>query len=84
MDRCDIAVSYRALRAPGPDDDVPLVYKGFDTCREALCQLENVPTGWFDRTRIRGPEGTLALRALTSVAWWGALDLEMIIATERR
>jgi hypothetical protein len=70
----DIAFGVRALRT----DDV--IYQT-DDARKVLCALRRVPVGWFERTRLRSSDGDLGYRALCSLAWWRAFDVDTLLAT---
>ncbi len=79
----DIAFGFEALRDTEPDGAIELVYKNPDTARSVLCSLRGAPRGWLQRTRLGSPDGDLGFRALHTLAYWAALDLDEILAPER-
>jgi DNA-directed RNA polymerase subunit F len=77
----DIAFGLRVLRR-GDDDFLRcrVIDKGVDIAREAACEVENAPVGWFERTRLRTVQGDLGFLALHTLAWWAELDLDALLA----
>ncbi len=76
----DIAFAVHTLRDRSGSDRIELVYRSFDTCRDGLCALKTVPVGWFERTRLRLPEGDLGLCAVRHLARWDAIDVDVVLS----